>query len=121
MNKKAFREGFLCALAQNGITPRDLGRHCMQKQALFQIELGDNIGEALSGIGRGLTTVFVDAPVAATIGAAGLGGLGGAYLLHQTDEALTEDEKEVQKLKNKELARQIRLRNLILKRKLRKK
>lgn len=123
-----FRKGFLIAIADNGISPEQLGEYVLEKQsatAQTQLEITlDNLLKPIKG-GLGLakdTAIFglIDAPLA-TRAAIGTGlGLGGAYGLYKGHKALTGDkyDSEIDDLKDQQVINEIRYQTRILRHRL---
>ena len=114
-----FREGMLLALAENGITPEDLGNFCMTKSAVLGGHLEMNVGNPLAFLGDvagSVVALGVDLPVAASMGIGGVLGAGAGYGIH----ALTKRDSAgtVKDLKNKELIDELNLQSELIKRRL---
>lgn len=114
-----FRAGFLLALAENGITPDDLGKFCIVKSADFGTQVEMNIGSPFAFLGdaaKSVLTLAADMPLAAAIGIGGATGIGAGYGIH----ALTKRDSDatVKALKDKEMMDEIELQSEMIKRRL---
>lgn len=84
MKNTAFRKGLLRAFAENGVSPDDIGNYIEKRaNSPFQLESQLPGFGSLGGLLKSMGKVFVDFPVAASIGTGALTGAGSAYAAHK--------------------------------------
>lgn len=106
------RSGLLLALAEKGITPNDLYSKYTGLAKLADAGLTNvvDVGGALSGAAKGLSTLLLDYPLAATIASGSAAGLGAGWGIGKLMQLPPHD--DISDLKNQELIKELKYQTL---------